>query len=85
MLLGSTRSDLKIKPAYHKESERIEAMTNISFVSYALYKELERILHKRSPEIGILKAIKEISGNKGSRLNLPKVHERINKPGNKNQ
>ena len=55
------KSDLKIKPSYHKESERIEAMTCISFVSFALYKELERILHKRIPEISMTTALKQIN------------------------
>lgn len=56
------KSDLKIKPVYHNETERIEAMNCISFVSYALYKELEYILHKRDPEIGMSKALKQIRG-----------------------
>lgn len=55
------KSDLKTKPGYHKENERIEAMNCISFVSYALYKELERILHKQGLDISMPKALKEIS------------------------
>jgi len=68
------RSDLKIKPGYQKVKERIEAMNNISFVSYALLKELEHILHKRAPEISIQKAIKQINGIKEIPHSLPKGH-----------
>lgn len=65
------RSDLKIKPGYHKVKDRIEAMNNISFVSYALFKELERTLHKRAPEITMPKAIKQISRIKESSHSAP--------------
>ncbi len=65
------KSDLKIKPGYQKVKERIESMNNISFVSYALYIELERILHKRAPEISMTKAIKQISGIKESSPTAP--------------
>lgn len=73
------RSDLKIKPGYQKVKERIEAMNNISFVSYALLKELERILHKRAPEISMPKAIKQINGIKEIPHSLPKGHAQSQK------
>jgi len=56
-----SKTDLKIRPIYHRLRERIEAHICISFVSYLLYKELERILIECEPEISINKAIKCIN------------------------
>jgi len=53
-----SKTDLKIRPVYHRLRSRIEAHICISFVSYLLYKELERVLPK---EISIKKAIKSIN------------------------
>ena len=39
-----SKTDLKIRPIYHRLRERIEAHICISFVSYVLFKDLERIL-----------------------------------------
>ena len=48
---------MKIRPIYHRLRDRIEAHICISFVSYVLYKELERVLHQYAPDISIKKAI----------------------------
>jgi len=53
-----SKTDLKIRPIYHRLKERIEAHICISFVSYLLYKELERVLPEN---ITIKKAIKAIN------------------------
>lgn len=55
-----SKTDLKIRPVYHRLQERIEAHICISFVSYLLYKELERVLIE-DKEISIKKAIKAIN------------------------
>ena len=55
-----SKTDLKIRPIYHRLRDRIEAHICISFVSYVLYKELERVLHQYAPDISIKKAIKVI-------------------------
>ena len=52
-----SKTDLKIRPIYHRLKERIEAHICISFVSYLLYKEFENTLKKHSSSISILKAI----------------------------
>lgn len=39
-----SKTDLRIRPVYHYRKRRIEAHICISFVAYAIYKELERIL-----------------------------------------
>jgi transposase len=39
-----SKTDLRIRPIYHRLKGRIEAHICIAFVAYAIYKELERIL-----------------------------------------
>lgn len=40
-----SKTDLRIRPIYHRLKDRIEAHICIAFVAYAIYKELERLLH----------------------------------------
>ena len=56
-----SKTDLKIRPIYHRLRPRIEAHICISFVSYVLYKELERLLNQHVPEVSINKAIDAIN------------------------
>jgi len=56
-----SKTDLKIRPIYHRLRDRIEAHICISFVSYILYKELERILYNEVPDISINTAINQIN------------------------
>ncbi len=39
-----SKSDLKIRPVYHRLKDRIDAHLCIAFSAYAVYKELERVL-----------------------------------------
>lgn len=39
-----SKSDLRIRPIFHRAKRRIEAHICIAFVAYAIYKELERLL-----------------------------------------
>ena len=55
-----SKTDLKIRPIYHRLKERIEAHICISFVSYVLYKDLERILSTNT-SISMKKAVKQIN------------------------
>lgn len=60
------KTDLKIRPVFHRKQKRIEAHICLTFVAYKLYKELERQLKEKksnlSPEkvIDILKSIYQI-------------------------
>jgi len=60
------KTDLKIRPVYHRLQKRIEAHICLNFVAYKIYKELERQLKLKksilSPEtvIDILQSIYEI-------------------------
>ena len=62
-----SKSDLQIRPIYHRLRRRIEAHICISFVACKIYKELERQLKEKksslSPEkaIDILKTIYQVS------------------------
>ncbi|MDE3212513.1 MAG: IS1634 family transposase [Bacteroidota bacterium] len=56
------KSDLKIRPVYHRLQRRIEAHICISFVAYKVYKELERQLKEKKASISALQAI-EIADN----------------------
>ncbi len=54
-----SKTDLQIRPVYHRLRDRIEAHICISFIAYLLYKELERVL--KNNEISINKAIEQIN------------------------
>jgi transposase len=83
-----SKTDLRIRPIYHRLRNRIEAHICIAFCAYKVYKELERQLTEKkaglSPEkaIDILKTIYQItittpiSRKKESRLHLPNEEQR---------
>lgn len=52
-----SKTDLQIRPVYHRLPDRIATHICISFVAYTIYKEFERILHIKAPELSINKAI----------------------------
>ena len=51
-----SKTDLRIRPVYHRLRHRIEAHICISFCAYTLYKELERVLYKEKSTISLKKA-----------------------------
>ena len=57
-----SKTDLRIRPIYHRLRHRIEAHICISFTAYSIYKELERILKKEESTISVQKAA-EITHN----------------------
>ena len=83
-----SKTDLRIRPIYHRLKKRIEAHICIAFCAYKIYKELDRLLKEKkagiSPEkaIDILKTIFRItitlpySKTKESRLFLPNEEQR---------
>ncbi len=52
-----SKTDLRIRPIYHRLRHRIEAHVCISFTAYAIYKELERVLHKEKSSISVSRAV----------------------------
>lgn len=57
-----SKTDLRIRPIYHRLKRRIEAHICLSFTAYAVYKELERILKRENFELSVEKAA-EITHN----------------------
>jgi transposase len=51
-----SKTDLKIRPIYHRLKHRIEGHICISFTAYCIYKELERILKKEKSNISVKRA-----------------------------
>ena len=52
-----SKTDLKIRPIYHRLKRRIEAHICISFVAYKIYKELDRQLKEKKSNLSPEKAI----------------------------
>jgi len=51
-----SKTDLRIRPIYHRLRHRIEAHVCISFTAYCIYKELERVLFKEKSTLSLRKA-----------------------------
>jgi len=67
-----SKTDLRIRPVYHRLKERIEAHICICFTAYTIYKELERLLRKNNIELSAEKAIEQIKEIRQLRYILPK-------------
>ena len=52
-----TKTDLEIRPIYHRKQRRIEAHICIAFTAYKVYKELERQLKQKESKLSPEKAI----------------------------
>lgn len=73
-----SKTDLKIRPIYHRLKHRIEAHICLSFVAYSIYKELERVLTKEKFELSVETA-KEITHNIYQiQITLPESRNRKN-------
>lgn len=51
-----SKTDLRIRPIYHRLKHRIEAHICISFTAYCIYKELERVLYQEKSTLSLKKA-----------------------------
>ena len=52
-----SKTDLKVRPVFHRLQRRIQAHIYISFAAYKVYKEFERQLSQRKSHITIERAI----------------------------
>ena len=52
-----SKTDLRIRPIYHRKKERIQAHICVAFVAYTVYKELERLLLQRHIPLSPRKAL----------------------------
>ena len=57
-----SKTDLRIRPIYHRLQDRIEAHICISFTAYCIYKELERVLYAEKSSLSLKRAA-EITHN----------------------
>ncbi|MEO6329383.1 MAG: hypothetical protein ABIO55_10635, partial [Ginsengibacter sp.] len=83
-----SKTDLRIRPIYHRLRHRIEAHICIAFCAYKIYKELERQLSEKDATLTPEKAINiantifkisiltPISKTKESRLHLPNEEQK---------
>ena len=67
-----SKTDLRIRPIYHRLKKRIEAHICICFSAYAVYKELERTLKNNNITLSPEKAINEIKEIRQLKYVLPK-------------
>lgn len=72
-----SKTDLRIRPIYHRLKNRIEAHICISFTAYAIYKELERVLYKDKIPLS-LKVASELTHNM-YQLNVLLPESQLNK------
>lgn len=56
-----SKTDLQIRPIYHRRRDRIESHICISFMAYLMYKELERLIMGNNLQISVEKAIEQIN------------------------
>ncbi|WP_375583274.1 IS1634 family transposase [Cyclobacterium xiamenense] len=83
-----SKTDLRIRPVYHRLRNRIEAHICICFAAYTVYKELERLIIINQIRLSPEKAINEIKEIKQLSYTLPKSKEtktKILKPTNEQE
>jgi transposase len=74
-----SKTDLKIRPIYHRLPKRIEAHICLNFVAYKIYKELERQLKQKQSNLSAQKAIEIASFIFGITIKIPQTNEVITK------
>ena len=67
-----SKTDLRIRPIYHRLRNRVEAHICICFSAYTIYKELERLLERYNIDLSPEKAINQIKEIRQLRYVLPK-------------
>ena len=67
-----SKTDLKIRPIYHRLPDRISAHITISFCAYKLYKELERLLKAKESNMSPEKALDLMKTIYQIQVKLPK-------------
>jgi transposase len=74
-----TKTDLKVRPVYHRLPRRIEAHICISFVAYKIYKELERQLKEKTSPLSPAVAIEIAETIFQIRMELPYTKQKVEK------
>ncbi len=73
------KTDLRVRPIYHRLPHRIEAHICISFAAYKVYKELERQLKEKKSSLSPTKALEIAENIFEIRMESPITKEKISK------
>jgi len=73
------KTDLKIRPIYHRKQKRIEAHICLTFVAYKLHKELERQLKEKKSGLSPEKVIEMLQSIYQIEIKNPITNETIKK------
>ncbi len=71
-----SKTDLRVRPIFHRRQSRIEAHICIAFVAYTIYKELERLLKKENIEMSPKRAAELTHNMYEIEFILPKSHKK---------
>jgi transposase len=69
-----SKTDLRVRPIYHRKRDRIEAHICVAFVAYTVFKELERQLKIQEINVSPQKALEEMATIYQISLTLPQSH-----------
>lgn len=73
------KTDLKIRPIYHRKQKRIEAHICLTFAAYKVYKELERQLKEKNSDLSPEKVIEIIQSIYQIEVITPETGQKIKK------
>ena len=73
------KTDLKIRPIYHRKQKRIEAHICLTFVAYKIFKELERQLKEKKSDLSPEKVIEILQSIYQIEIITPNIKEKIKK------
>lgn len=73
------KTDLKIRPIYHRKQRRIEAHICLNFVAYKIYKELERQLRLKKSDLSAEKVIEILQSIYQIEILTPNTKQTIKK------
>jgi transposase len=73
------KTDLKIRPIYHRKQKRIEAHICLTFVAYKVFKELERQLKEKKSEMSPEKVIEILKNIYQIEITTPNRKEKLSK------
>lgn len=72
-----SKTDLKVRPVYHRKASRIESHLLIAFCSYKLYKELERQLNEKKTNLSPEKELDILKSVYGVKTILPASNKQV--------
>lgn len=79
MAFRISKTELKIRPIYHRLQRRIEAHICLSFTAYKVYKELERQLKEKKSLLSVNKAIEIAENIMEITISLPQTGKTLTK------